>query len=153
MYKPALKDKNGKWKVCDFVMNERNTDFLYEKDINGQLTPKVKMTDVDCPVRKQLNFMGEEQPVSGFTDNAYYWGKVRKLSMTINLTTPDQYKGGNLKFDFGPHAGRGRFKTCQEIRPQGSIIVFPSFIQHQVTPVTSGTRYSLVVWSLGKPFR
>ena len=73
--------------------------------------------------------------------------------MTLNLTTPDQYKGGNLKFDFGPHAGRGRFKTCKEIRDQGSMIIFPSFLHHQVTPVTSGTRYSLVIWSLGRPFR
>tara|TARA_B100000287_G_C20604956_1_gene769671 strand:- start:112 stop:1023 length:912 start_codon:yes stop_codon:yes gene_type:complete len=153
IYKPTLKDKNGKWKVCDFVMNEKKTDFAYEKDISGTLTPKVEMTDVDCPVRKQLNFMGEEQPINGFTDNKFYWGKVRKLSMTLNLTEPTDYTGGDLKFDFGPHAGRGRFKTCKEIRPRGSIIIFPSYLHHQVTPVTKGTRYSLVIWSLGKPFR
>ena len=153
MYKPTLKDKNGKWKICVFVYNENKTDFDYDKDTNGVLIPKVNMTDVDCPVRKQLNFMGEEQPVSGFTDNAYYWGKVRKLSMTLNLTDPDDYSGGDLKFDFGPHMGRGRFKTCKEIRPRGSIIIFPSFIHHQVTPVTKGTRYSAVIWSLGRPFR
>tara|TARA_E500000318_G_C3545152_1_gene206325 strand:+ start:624 stop:1535 length:912 start_codon:yes stop_codon:yes gene_type:complete len=152
-YKPTLKDKNGKWKICEFVYNENKTDFDYDKDTNGVLIPKVKITDVDCPVRKQLNFMGEEQPVSGFTDNAYYWGKVRKLSMTLNLTEPTDYTGGDLKFDFGPHAGRGRFKTCKEIRPRGSIIIFPSFLHHQVTPVTKGTRYSLVIWSLGKPFK
>jgi len=42
---------------------------------------------------------------------------------------------------------------CQEIKPKGSIIVFPSHIYHQVKPVTEGTRYSLVIWCLGKPFR
>ena len=86
-------------------------------------------------------------------DNRFYWGKVRKLSMTLNLTDPDDYSGGDLKFDFVPHMGRGRFKTCKEIRPRGSIIIFPSFIHHQVTPVTKGTRYSAVIWSLGRPFR
>ena len=80
-------------------------------------------------------------------------GKIRKLSVTINLCKPGDYEGGNLKFDFGPHAERERFHECTEIRPQGSIIVFPSFTHHQVTPITRGTRYSLVLWVLGKPFR
>ena len=153
MYKPTLRGKDGKWKICELELTNDKKDFLYENDEHGNKYHKVKITDQDCPVRKKKDLWGKDVPVSGWSDNKYMWGKVRKLSMTINLTTPDQYKGGNLKFDFGPHAGRGRFKTCQEIRPQGSIIVFPSFIHHQVTPVTSGTRYSLVLWSLGKPFK
>ena len=44
-------------------------------------------------------------------------------------------------------------RLVTEIRPRGSIIVFPSFVWHRVTPVTKGTRYSLVVWSLGYPFK
>jgi len=88
----------------------------------------------------------------GYTENPNMVGKVRKLSMTINLNEPGEYDGGNLKFDFGPHAAGKRFHECVEIRPQGSIIVFPSFTYHQVTPVTRGTRYSLVLWSLGQPF-
>ena len=80
-------------------------------------------------------------------------GKVRKLSMTINLNKPGEYDGGNLKFDYGPHASGKRFHEVEEIRPRGSIIVFPSFTYHQVTPVTRGTRYSLVLWSLGQPFK
>jgi len=89
----------------------------------------------------------------GYTDNPNMIGKIRKLSMTINLNKPGEYDGGNLKFDFGPHAQGKRFHECLEIRPQGSIIVFPSYIYHQVTPVTRGTRYSLVLWSLGQPFK
>jgi len=89
----------------------------------------------------------------GYTDNIHMWDKVRKLSMTVNLTEPQNYAGGNLKFDFGPHRGAKRFHTCKEIRPTGSIIIFPSYTYHCVTPVTRGTRYSLVLWSLGKPFR
>jgi PKHD-type hydroxylase len=80
-------------------------------------------------------------------------GKIRKLSVTINLSDPKDYKGGNLRFDFGPHDQKKRFHTCTEIRPRGSIIVFPSHVFHQVTPVTKGTRHSLVMWSLGLPFR
>jgi PKHD-type hydroxylase len=80
-------------------------------------------------------------------------GKIRKLSVTVSLSDPKNYKGGNLKFDFGPHSAGGRFHTCTEIRPRGSIIVFPSHVYHQVTPVTQGTRYSLVAWNLGYPFK
>ena len=89
----------------------------------------------------------------GYTENHNMVGKVRKLSMTINLNKPGEYDGGNLKFDFGPHAEGTRFQEIEEIRPQGSIIVFPSYVYHQVTPVTRGTRYSMVLWSLGKPFK
>jgi len=88
----------------------------------------------------------------GYTVNPKMVGKIRKLSMTINLNKPGEYEGGNLKFDFGPHNQGKRFHECTEIRPQGSIIVFPSYVYHQVTPVTKGTRYSLVLWTLGRPF-
>ena len=86
------------------------------------------------------------------TSNPSLIGKVRKLSVTISLNKPEEYEGGNLKFDFGPHSDE-RFHECTEIRPQGSVIVFPSHVYHQVTPVTKGTRYSLVGWNLGYPFR
>ncbi len=89
----------------------------------------------------------------GYTENPNMVGKVRKLSITINLNEPGEYDGGNLKFDYGPHASGKRFYEVEEIRPRGSIIVFPSFTYHQVTPVTRGTRYSLVLWSLGQPFK
>ena len=95
----------------------------------------------------------EGKPLRGYSENPNMIGKVRKLSMTINLNKPGEYEGGNLKFDFGPHAAGKRFHECVEIRPQGSIIVFPSYVYHQVTPVTKGTRYSMVLWSLGQPFK
>ena len=90
---------------------------------------------------------------AGYTSNSYQVGRVRKISVTINLNAPGEYEGGNLKFDFGPHNLGERYKECEEIRPQGSMIIFPSYLHHQVTPVTTGTRYSLVLWCLGKPFR
>lgn len=85
-------------------------------------------------------------------------GKIRKLSVTISLVDPNEYVGGNLEFDFRNSMDtewkKGKTtKECIEIRPRGSIIVFPSFVWHRVTPVTKGTRYSLVIWNLGYPFR
>tara|TARA_E500000318_G_scaffold104579_1_gene110699 strand:- start:208 stop:873 length:666 start_codon:yes stop_codon:yes gene_type:complete len=85
-------------------------------------------------------------------------GKIRKLSVTISLNDPDEYDGGNLQFDFRNQVDwernkKAKVKTCTEIRPRGSVIVFPSFVWHRVEPVTRGTRYSLVIWNLGWPFK
>jgi len=80
-------------------------------------------------------------------------GKIRKLSMTLSLTDPKEYKGGDLEFDFRNTDKGSQPRTCEEIRKKGSLVVFPSFVWHRVTPVTKGTRHSLVCWNLGYPFR
>ena len=91
-------------------------------------------------------------------DNLNEHGKIRKLSMTCQLTDGSEYTGGELEFDFrnyDPHMRdeSQHLRRAKEILPKGSIIVFPSFVWHRVKPVTAGTRYSLVVWHLGKPFK
>jgi PKHD-type hydroxylase len=85
-------------------------------------------------------------------------GKIRKLSMTCQLTDGSEYTGGELQFDFRNYEPHMREEerhvlTVKEILPKGSIIVFPSFVWHRVQPVTKGIRYSLVVWHLGYPFK
>jgi len=85
-------------------------------------------------------------------------GKIRKLSVTCQLTDSSEYSGGELEFDFRNYDPHMRDESkhriqCKEILPKGSIIVFPSFVWHRVKPVTSGTRYSLVIWNLGRPFK
>ena len=82
-------------------------------------------------------------------------GKIRKLSVTVTLSDPKDYKGGELEFDFrqqDPDKPR-QTRTCTEILSKGSIVVFPSFVWHRVKPVKKGVRYSLVVWNLGYPFK
>jgi len=80
-------------------------------------------------------------------------GKIRKLSMTCSLSDPSEYEGGQLQFQFRNEDDPTTTRNCIEILPRGSICVFPSHVWHQVTPVTKGIRYSLVVWSLGYPFK
>jgi len=87
-------------------------------------------------------------------NNLNIHGKIRKLSVTISLSDESEYEGGDFEFDFRNNDGeKNQSSVCKEIRPKGSIVVFPSFVRHRVKPVTSGTRYSLVIWNLGKPFR
>ena len=79
-------------------------------------------------------------------------GKIRKLSMTVSLVDGSEYEGGDFQLDFrnkeenNPH-------TVKNVRKKGSVVIFPSFVWHRVTPVTSGTRYSLVCWTLGRPYQ
>tara|TARA_R110000744_G_scaffold3181_2_gene12418 strand:- start:171 stop:782 length:612 start_codon:yes stop_codon:yes gene_type:complete len=82
-------------------------------------------------------------------------GKIRKLSVTVSLSNSKDYEGGELEFDFrnkDPEKKRN-IVTCEEIVERGSIVVFPSHLWHRVQPVTKGIRYSLVIWSLGQPFK
>ncbi len=82
-------------------------------------------------------------------------GKIRKLSVTVTLSDPKDYKGGELEFDFrnfDPDKKRN-VRKCTEILPKGSLVVFPSFVWHRVCPVKSGERNSLVIWNLGYPFK
>jgi PKHD-type hydroxylase len=82
-------------------------------------------------------------------------GKIRKLSVTVTLSDPKDYKGGELEFDFrnlDPDK-KANIVKCKEILPKGSLVVFPSFVWHRVCPVKSGERNSLVIWNLGYPFR
>ncbi|NBP56383.1 2OG-Fe(II) oxygenase [bacterium] len=82
-------------------------------------------------------------------------GKIRKLSVTCSLSNPEDYVGGELEFDFRNNDPdkQQTIRTCTEILPRGSICVFPSFVWHRVKPVVKGTRYSLVIWNLGYPYR
>jgi PKHD-type hydroxylase len=85
----------------------------------------------------------ENHPIPEFN------GKIRKLSAILTLTDPNEFIGGDLQFDYGMY----NIQTCYEIRPQGSVVVFPSFIRHRVTPIYKGIRNSLVMWNLGVPYK
>jgi hypothetical protein len=67
---------------------------------------------------------------------------LRKLSWVINLSNPLDYRGGNLQV-----------VSKQVDKSKGMIHFFPSFLRHQATKVFKGTRYSLVGWTPGPPFK
>lgn len=74
----------------------------------------------------------------------------RKLTVVVQLSDPDTYKGGDLELAFGNQTSENVIKTKKE---RGSLIAFPSYTLHRVSPVTEGTRYSLVGWITGPPLR
>lgn len=73
----------------------------------------------------------------------------RKLSMVIGLTDPDSYEGGDLLLNLG-----GNPDTPMTLRvPLGGAVFFYSHIPHKVTPVTKGSRATLVTWAMGPRIR
>jgi len=82
-------------------------------------------------------------------------GKTRKLSLTLQLTDKTKYEGGDFQFRW-LDSDKNKFLkiiTVDDAKDIGTVIIFPSFIWHQVLPVTKGKRESLVNWSVGKKFR
>jgi PKHD-type hydroxylase len=70
----------------------------------------------------------------------------RKLSIVVQLSEPGDYEGGAFEFFGLQHPGA-------TFAPRGSLLIFPSFLQHRVLPVTGGIRRSLVSWVEGPRWR
>jgi len=79
-------------------------------------------------------------------------GLIRKLSVTVSLSNPEDYEGGFLEFSRENDFNKKYFYKVREILPRGSICVFPSYTWHRVSPVTKGKRLSLVQWNLGDSY-
>lgn len=85
-------------------------------------------------------------------DNINRNNKVRKLSVTCLLSDPKDFKGGDLEFNVKSSEGKNVIIKPDSLK-KGSVIVFPSFVWHRVSPIKEGIRKSLVVWNLGYSFR
>lgn len=69
---------------------------------------------------------------------------TRKISLVVLLSNPSDYVGGELEF----------FSTEDQPKlKQGAGVWFPSYMLHQVKPVTQGLRYTLVSWVNGDAFQ
>ena len=75
---------------------------------------------------------------------------VRKISMTLLLSDPKDFEGGELELFCGDtlDSEKNKFKL-----KRGYAVFFASFLLHRVMPVTKGNRKSLVMWFGGSPLR
>ena len=136
-----------------WITPNRDSEFIYSaldqafRDVNRDrfgfdidFIPEIQFTEYDESY--QGNFDWHSDTV--WTGSKAY---NRKLSMSIQLSPSTSYVGGDLLF-------RGEAQMpAEEVRPRGTVIIFPSFVEHCVTPVTQGKRQSLVAWMEGPNFR
>ena len=158
------------------LKNKRNSDIVWMNDrwIYNEIQPYINKANESAGWNFQWDW-SESCQFTKYTKGQFYdwhadsWdkpyirenvndpshGKIRKLSVTVTLSDPKEYNGGELEFDLrnlDPDKKRNVVK-CKEILPKGSLVVFPGFIWHRVCPVTKGSRHSLVIWNLGWPFK
>ena len=103
---------------------------------------------------KDGGFYGWHQDANGIDPD----NETRKLSLTLVLSNPDNFDGGELQFynggrpmeDMGDMTGE---QVQKDIQTQGTVVVFDSLDWHRVTPVTKGIRHSVVCWTLGPNFK
>tara|TARA_R110000822_G_scaffold310134_1_gene441564 strand:- start:2761 stop:3354 length:594 start_codon:yes stop_codon:yes gene_type:complete len=118
--------------------------------------------DIDYPETHQFTEYKKNQHYDWHTDsfdvpfdtpNHYKNNKIRKLSMSLCLSDENTYAGGELLFSTTSNSNETKILNIKNMNKKGSLVVFPSHTWHKVTPITKGTRHSLVIWYLGNPYR
>lgn len=119
-------------RITDIVMdlNERFFNF----DLYG-ISESLQFTNYKAPSGKYKKHI-----------DSSYNNLIRKLSISIQLSKVEEYEGGDLILYRDANGEVMR-------KEQGTLIIFPSFVLHEVTEVTKGERNSLVGWITGKQFK
>lgn len=141
-------DKNRKSYVTFLFPNEI-TNFIFARvaGLVNEMNQQFFQFDL-TGLEQGLQFTRYEAPGEHYdwhVDKGYMTA-TRKLSVSIQLSEPTDYKGGEFEMSFG----RKPVKISKE---RGLAVLFPSYVLHRVRPVTEGTRYSLVAWIGGPPFK
>lgn len=140
-------------------LNKRRTDVIWQNPMQPVgCVARIYMESANQAGGWNYALTGQEDTQIGrykSTDEGHYdWhldsappqnGIQRKLSCVILLNDPSEFEGGILQF-------KG-MEDRNVLNKRGTIVVFPSFIEHKVTPVTKGVRYSAVSWAHGPSFR
>ena len=163
-----LEEKNPKYKKINEIRRSK-VRFFNDPWIINELRPLVKISnkesnwnfeysrneDVQFTEYKKNQFYGfhaDDSPTP-FNNKGALTGLTRKLSMSVNLTDPSKYKGGDFVFKIPTGDGKYEEVIPEGFKEKGSVVVFPSYVIHTVKPVMKGKRNSLVMWTCGKPFQ
>ena len=136
--------------ICWLATDDPEYDWIY-----ATLAPLIQRVNAehfnfDLTHILPLQFTRYDSEANGHYNAHLDLGKQvpnRKLSFSLQLSDPYDHEGGTLQFPYN------RTEPEQAPRARGKIIFFPSYMLHEVTPVTRGTRYSLVGWVAGPLFR
>jgi PKHD-type hydroxylase len=130
---------------------EENT-WIFEKIVQCIEETNNKYFNYDLKEIQSLQFTVYDSEEKGFydkhidTEPTLVDGVIRKLSISIQLSEPEDYEGGKVLL----HVGEDPIEVPKN---RGTAIFFPSYTLHEVTPVTKGIRYSLVAWITGPKFK
>jgi len=137
-------------KNCFLPSNDPKTDFVFRRITDAITKLNDQYFKYDVSKIEVIQFTEYDESYKGFygkhIDNMYDSTTFRKLSITVQLSDTNDYEGGDLLLHMSDNPNVLK-------RNIGDLNMFSSFILHEVTPVTKGTRYSLVAWIVGPPFK
>ena len=134
----------------DWLHNSAETTWAFKKfsDVAAKLNAqnfRFDLTGFGEPLQL-THYDQSEHGMYGWHQDFGGEGASRKLSIVMQLSDPSEYEGGNLQI-------MSSGTPVNIPKKRGYIVVFPSYAVHQVTPVTQGTRQSLVAWVSGPQFK
>lgn len=138
-------DEDNKWifQRLNYVISEINKKY-YNFDLRGY--DFFQYSEYNSETSDRYDF--HVDMISG-TNCVEDVDRFRKLSVVMLLNEPYiDFEGGHFEITTGHEEEIERIAMNK-----GKIILMPSFIVHRVTPVTEGTRKSLVAWVQGPKFK
>lgn len=138
-----------KSKILFFNSNNSSFNWIYQRVTDAVNIINKQFWNYDLSYIEDLQFTSYTEKDDFFTkhiDQISQGGNYRKLSFSIQLSSPNNYEGSDLLL----HTSSNYLTTRKE---KGTMIFFPSFVLHEVTPLISGERYSLVGWVCGPSFK
>jgi|TARA_B110000438_G_scaffold8978_1_gene8929 PKHD-type hydroxylase len=139
-----------------WVPQENNWAWLYEKLADYALQANDSLWNFNLhTLPEQIQYT----EYLGSKNGKYEWHQDigpgmlswRKVSITVQLSEPDEYEGGDLQVFQGGEYKEQNFINAP--RKAGCVFIFPSYMLHRVTPVTKGIRKSFVLWSGGGHYK
>jgi PKHD-type hydroxylase len=141
--------------AVDTEIRSSKVRWVHDQGVRDVLSSYVTRANVNAFGVDVYNYCEVQYTEYYATENGHYgwhhdvhWQSLansdRKLSVTVQLSDPSEYEGGDFEF-----------AECDNptSKEKGTIVVFPSYLSHRVTPVTKGVRKSLVAWFHGPRWR
>jgi PKHD-type hydroxylase len=132
-----------------WLHNDEDTNWLYNILAGKILNINQEFFKFDLwGLAEPLQFTNYKFPKGHYGKHIDYVfnAKIRKLSIVIMLSNHNDYKGGDLCLHFSD-------TPITIEKQQGKLIAFPSYVLHEVTPLTYGERNSLVTWVTGPNYK
>ena len=145
-------DKNIRRSQVAWLQANSETEWIWRKIANvvaevNRTFFKFDLTGCYEPIQLSIYTDTDKGCYGWHIDASPYSNKVpRKLSMSLLLSDPSEFEGGELQVMLSKDV-----KVLEA--KKGRAWFFPSYVLHRVTPVTKGIRRSLVLWVGGPEFK
>jgi PKHD-type hydroxylase len=134
------------------ILNNENSAWIYEKIYKTIINANSFFWNYDIDFIETIellkyNYDETSEVLDHYNKHSDFGPTMnkRKISYSATLSDASDYEGGDLVFFLE--------KDITMPKEQGQIVMFPSFQFHAVTEVKKGTRWSLVTWVSGRPFK